>query len=107
MYQGGPQPGVLDDRWVPARLLNKVLASSRCYTASGRKVSPARAAASLGITVLEEHPVGRAPDTGRTPVQDVGVDHRCAHVPMAEQFLDGPDVVTLLSLGGRPAPRDF
>jgi hypothetical protein len=48
------------------------------------------------LEVIQEHPVGRAPDTGGTPVEDVGVDHRGAHVPMAEQFLDGPDVVALL-----------
>src|SRR5205823_2343968 len=44
------------------------LAPSPCYTARGRKISLARAATSLGITVLEvirEYPVGRAPDTGR------------------------------------------
>ena len=39
--------------------------------------------------------IGGAAHAAGTPVQDVGVDHRGAHVPMAEQFLDGPDVVAV------------
>src|SRR5207253_8795518 len=79
------------------------LAPSPCYTARGRKVSQAPAAASLGITVLEviqEHPVGRAPDTGRTPVEDVGVDHRGRRITKKKKFLDGPDVMALLQQVG-------
>ena len=74
------------------------LAPSLCNTARGRKISPAPAAASLATTSksCQEHPVGRAPDTGRTPVEDVGVDHRGVDVTVTEQFFHGQDVVVVL-----------
>lgn len=34
----------------------------------------------------------RTPDTQRAAIQDVRIDHRRAHVRVAEQFLDGADV---------------
>ena len=34
-------------------------------------------------------------DTAAASVQDVGVDHGRAHVAVAEQFLDGADVVAV------------
>ena len=43
-----------------------------------------------------EHPIGGALDPARPSVQDVGVDHRGAHVAVAEELLDGADVVTIL-----------
>jgi len=43
-----------------------------------------------------EHPIDRASHGGRAKVQDVRVDHRCAHVTMPEQLLDGSDVASLL-----------
>jgi hypothetical protein len=36
------------------------------------------------------------PDAQGTPIQDVRVDHRRAHIRMAEQFLHGLDVVSVL-----------
>ena len=43
-----------------------------------------------------ERPVDRAAHSGWSTVQDVGVDHRRTDIAMAEQVLDGPDVVTIL-----------
>jgi hypothetical protein len=49
----------------------------------------------------QQDAVGRAPDSGRTSVKDVRVNHRRAHVLMTEQLLDGPDVVALFQEVGR------
>lgn len=36
------------------------------------------------------------------PVQDMGVDHRGAHILVAQELLDGPDVVAILEeVGGK------
>src|SRR5574337_694217 len=35
-----------------------------------------------------------------TPIQDVRIDHRRAHIPMAKQLLDRPDVVSVLPQAG-------
>ena len=43
-----------------------------------------------------EDPVGGTADGRRAPVQDVGVNHRRAHVAVAEQLLNGSDVVSVL-----------
>src|SRR6266478_1991110 len=43
--------------------------------------------------VMTEHPVRRAPNGRRATVQDVGVDHRRAHIPVAQQLLNGANVV--------------
>ena len=40
--------------------------------------------------------VDRTPDAERPAIEHVCVDHRRAHVPMAEQLLDGPNVITVL-----------
>ena len=48
-----------------------------------------------------EHPVGRAPDAGRTTVEDMRVDHGRVHVPVAQQFLDGLDIVAVREQVGR------
>jgi len=54
----------------------------------------------------QEHPVGGALDPGRAPVEDVGIDHRGADVLVAEQLLDGADVVALLQqVGGEGVPQ--
>lgn len=37
--------------------------------------------------------VDRAPHAAATPIQDVGVDHRRRDVAMAEQLLDGANVI--------------
>jgi hypothetical protein len=37
--------------------------------------------------------VERAPDAVAALIEDVRVNHRGGHVYVAEQFLDGPDVV--------------
>jgi hypothetical protein len=43
-----------------------------------------------------QHAVSRTPHARRTTIEDVGVDHRRAQIPMAQQFLNGADVVTVL-----------
>ena len=47
--------------------------------------------------------VERAADAERTGLEDVGVDHRRAHVIVAEQLLDGADIVAGLEEVGREA----
>src|SRR5919198_6002713 len=49
----------------------------------------------LGPSWVED-PVGRTPDGGWSSVQNVGVDHRRAHVAVAEQLLDRTDVMAVL-----------
>jgi len=40
------------------------------------------------------------------PVEDVGVNHRCGYVAVAQELLDGPDVVTCLEeVGGESVPE--
>ena len=38
--------------------------------------------------------IKRTDDTAPAAVQDMSVDHRCLDVAVAEQFLDGADIVT-------------
>src|SRR5215471_6135756 len=53
-----------------------------------------------------EHSVGRTPHPRRAPVEDVGVDHRGADVPVALQVLDGADVEAVLQqVGGERMPE--
>ena len=47
--------------------------------------------------------VGGAADSPAAAVEDVGVDHRRLQVPMAEQLLDGADVVAVLQQVGGEA----
>ena len=48
-----------------------------------------------------EHPVRRASDRARAPVQDVSVDHGRADVVVAQELLDRPDVVAIFQqMGG-------
>jgi hypothetical protein len=44
----------------------------------------------------EVHVVDGAADAGWAAVEDVSVDHGCAHVAVAQEFLDGPDVAVVL-----------
>ena len=47
------------------------------------------------------HPVEGASDAGCPMLENVGVDHGGGDVAMAEQFLDGSDVVAVLEkMGG-------
>ena len=39
------------------------------------------------VAVRNEQPIGRAPDGRRAPVEDMGVDHRCADILVAQEFL--------------------
>jgi len=39
--------------------------------------------------------IRRASDSFPTSIQNVGVNHRSRHLPMPEQFLNGPDVVAI------------
>jgi len=51
--------------------------------------------------VRVEHAVGGARDASRAAVEDVGVDHRGAHVLVTEQLLNGADVAPVLEqMGG-------
>jgi hypothetical protein len=40
--------------------------------------------------------VRRTPDSVSSPIQDMSVYHGCRHVPVAQQFLHGPDVIPRL-----------
>lgn len=46
-----------------------------------------------GARSEEAEAVGGAQDAGRAPVEDVGVDHGGGHVAVAEELLDGADVI--------------
>ena len=74
----------------------RAASTRRCYAAWRRSLCcrpiPRRMAGDSRI----EHPIDRASHGGRAKVQDVRVDHRCAHVTMPEQLLDGSDVASLL-----------
>lgn len=60
-----------------------------------------RAAASLQPLLSCLHPVQGAYHATGTPVQDVGVNHRGAHVAVAQKLLYGADVVAGLQQVGR------
>jgi len=50
-------------------------------------------------------PVQRAPDGEATGVQDMGVDHGGADAAVAQELLDGADVVSVLQeVGGEGVP---
>ena len=49
---------------------------------------------------VHEHSVGRAPHPRGAPVEDMGVNHRGADVPVTQQLLDGADVVAVLQQVG-------
>src|SRR5439155_24470949 len=71
------------------------------------RLIPAPKPRSVRMSSRTEHPVGGALDHAWSPVQDVGVDLRRAHVAVAEQFLNRPDVVAVLEQvrGERVAER--
>ena len=51
-------------------------------------------------------PVHRAPDSQPATVQDMGVDHGGADIPVPQEFLDGPDVISVLQqVGGKAVPE--
>lgn len=51
-------------------------------------------------------PVQWAPDTGRTTVQHVGVDHGGAHIFVTEQFLNGTDIIPVFAqMCGKTVPK--
>src|SRR5512139_3074985 len=56
---------------------------------------PGRAGRNMRRKTLPKD-VHRAPYTPTAPVQDMGVDHRRADIPVSEQFLYRPDVVAIL-----------
>ncbi len=69
----------------------------RCWVASerlrwSRRPRPARS--------RQEHPVGGTSDSGWAPIEHVRVDHGGAHIPVAEELLDGPDVVIVFQQVG-------
>ena len=71
-------------------------APRRCYAAWRLSLScrpiPQRMAGNSRI----EHTIDRAAHGGGPEVQDVRVDHRGAHVTVAQQLLDRPDIASLL-----------
>ena len=54
-----------------------------------------------------EDTVGRTRDAGRAAVEDMGVDHRGAHVIVAQELLNGPDIASIFEevRGERVAER--
>jgi len=55
----------------------------------------------------QEHPVGGASDACGAQVEDVGVDHGGADIAVAEELLDGPDVMVVLQqMGGEGMAKD-
>ncbi len=53
-------------------------------------------------------PIHGATDASGTAVEDVGVDHGCLHILVAEQFLDCADVVTVLKqMCGKGVPKSM
>src|SRR2546428_5548392 len=69
----------------------------RCWVASerlrwSRRLRPARS--------RQEHPVGGTSDSGWAPIEHVRVDHGGADIPVAEELLDGPDVVIVFQQVG-------
>src|SRR3989454_11676938 len=61
---------------------------------------------SIACRSCREHSIGGASHRCRPTVQDVGVNHRRAHVLVTEQFLDCADVVTILEeVGGERVPE--
>src|SRR4030095_5069421 len=54
----------------------------------------------------EDQPVSGASDPSGTPIEDVGVDHRGADVPVTQQLLDGTNVVAFLQeVRGKRVPE--
>ena len=45
------------------------------------------------LEIYHLRPIQRAANGQATPVEDVGVDHRGLHVLVAEEFLDGANIV--------------
>ena len=50
---------------------------------------------------LQSEAISRAVDSPTASVQDMGVDHRRAHVLVAQQLLDGPTIIPVLQQVGR------
>src|SRR5712664_1404500 len=91
---------------------NRLVAVWGCKLLSVKRCSAIAEADSSGIAPLPGRPMlagSRAPHsssaglwTPRAPaVQDVGVDHRRAHVAVAQELLDGADVVACAQQLGR------
>src|SRR3989442_6299653 len=49
---------------------------------------------------VQSEAISRALDSPAAPVQDMGVDHRRAHVLMAQQLLDRPNIIPVLRQQG-------
>jgi hypothetical protein len=67
-----------------------VLACDRSQASPLRDASAPGSATRAGASEVD---VKRAPDATAATIEDVGVDHGRADVAVAQQFLDGPDVV--------------
>ena len=59
-----------------------------------------------GEQPLSLQPVGRALHSKRSTIDDMRVDHRRCHAGVAEQFLDGSDVIPVLEQVGRNECRN-
>lgn len=71
------------------------------FSSLGRPSDMGLSGALVGIspvqgTVGASAPVERARDSEGTAVEDVRVDHGCAHILMTEKFLNGSDVIAVL-----------
>ena len=76
---------------------------ARPHWLAPRRLRPRAAKATWSC---QEHPVGRASDAGRPAVEDVSVDHRGTDVAVAQELLDGPDIVVVFEqMGGKGVPE--
>lgn len=58
------------------------------------------------VNVAVSHPVQGALDAHPASVQDVGVEHGGADAGVAQEFLDGPDIVSVFKqVGGEAVPE--
>jgi hypothetical protein len=51
----------------------------------------------IGLQTIRSHvePIGGAADPSAPSIQDMGVDHRRAHIPAPKQVLKRPDIIVI------------
>ena len=89
------------DRRPPAERRPKLPRKTTLWTMVGDEACPVGLQVAQGEQPLVLQPVGRALHSKRSTIDDMRVNHRRRDAGVAEQFLDGPDVIPVLEQVGR------
>ena len=76
-------------------LVNYRVPANTAIPAAYLPISPQPISGQAVLKPLQSEPIRRAADSTPTPIQDMGVDHRRAHVLVSKKLLNRPNIVTI------------